>query len=49
MGDGSTRTIILVCRAPSTETTLANTTTVSTGTPDPDLHDNSAAVRTQVR
>jgi uncharacterized repeat protein (TIGR01451 family) len=50
MGDGSVRTIIVVCRAaPVGTTTIANMATVAAGTPDPDLHDNSATVRTEVR
>jgi uncharacterized repeat protein (TIGR01451 family) len=50
MGDGSVRTIIVVCRAARAgATTIANTATVAGDAPDPDLHDNSATVHTQVR
>jgi TolB protein len=50
MGDGSVRTIIVVCRAlRDGATTITNTATVAGGAPDPDLHDNSATVRTEVR
>jgi uncharacterized repeat protein (TIGR01451 family) len=48
MGDGSVRTIIVVCRAGS-RGTVANTAMVGAGTPDPDLHDNSATLVTTVR
>jgi len=47
MGDGSTRTIILVCRA-ITAGEVTNTATVAAGTPDADLHDNTATVTTRV-
>ena len=48
MGDGSTRTIILVCRATRTGSTLTNTASVTSSTPDPDLHDNTATLETKV-
>ena len=49
MGDGSVRTIIVVCRAPSRETTVENTARVASETPDPNLHDNTATLVTSVR
>ena len=49
MGDGSTRTIIVVCRASvSAGTTLTNDATVSSLAHDPDEHDNSATTVTRV-
>jgi uncharacterized repeat protein (TIGR01451 family) len=50
MGDGSTRTIILVCRATvSTGTTLTNVATVSSRTRDPDQDNNSGTVLTRAQ
>jgi uncharacterized repeat protein (TIGR01451 family) len=49
MGDGSTRTIILVCRAPDADTTIVNTASVTSSTTDPNLHDNTATLETKVR
>jgi uncharacterized repeat protein (TIGR01451 family) len=49
MGDGSTRTIILVCRATVIAgTTLTNVATVSSLSRDPNEHDNSTTIVTQV-
>ena len=49
MGDGSTRTIILVCRATvSAGTTLTSVATVSSLNRDPNEHDNSATIVTRV-
>ncbi len=48
MGDGSVRTIIVVWRAPQTNGTITNVTTVSSSTRDPNLHDNSATVVTRI-
>ena len=49
MGDGSTRTIILVFRAPDADTTIVNTASVTSSTTDPNLHDNTATLETKVR
>jgi uncharacterized repeat protein (TIGR01451 family) len=49
MGDGSTRTIIVVCRATvSAGTTLTNVATVSSLSRDLNEHDNSATIVTRV-
>jgi uncharacterized repeat protein (TIGR01451 family) len=49
MSDGSTRTIILVCRAAAgAGTTLTNVATVSSLSRDPNEHDNSATIVTRV-
>jgi uncharacterized repeat protein (TIGR01451 family) len=48
IGDGSVRTIIVVCRADSAGV-VTNTARVSGSTPDPDVHDNAATVTTTVR
>jgi uncharacterized repeat protein (TIGR01451 family) len=48
MGDGSHATIIVVARVTGADTTIANTATVSSLTPDPNLTDNSATVVTWV-
>jgi uncharacterized repeat protein (TIGR01451 family) len=49
MSDGSTRTIILVCRAAAgAGTTLTNVATVSSLSRDPNGHDNSATIVTRV-
>jgi uncharacterized repeat protein (TIGR01451 family) len=49
MGDGSVRTIIVVCRATvGAGATLTNVATVSTLSHDPNEHDNSATIVTRV-
>jgi len=48
MGDGSVRTIIVVCRATGTESAVANTANVAASTPDPNLHDNSGTITTRI-
>jgi uncharacterized repeat protein (TIGR01451 family) len=49
MGDGSVRAIVVVVRATGPSgSTIANTATAASSTPDPDLHDNTATVTTRV-